>query len=275
MGAPTPCPKCKRRPRRRAGDTCAPCRTGREVPAHPAAMRPARAAGRRSEERRLVLGDIHFKWQHRRALKWALQLARDYRPTLVAQVGDLYDKWNWSRFPRSLSVCTPEEEENESRAMAEEFFGKLAQASPGADRIIIPGNHDLRPYLRAMEKNPESAHTVKAALTRDLSFNGYRTASLDHPEWVVGGRLYQHGHAKAGTHAPHNQMSTWVGHTHTGGVWWFRNLRGLYFEANAGFLGDETAPVFNYTPHKTVRKGTVGLGLDDAHGPRFVPYPGR
>jgi hypothetical protein len=84
----------------------------------------------------LVLGDIHFRWPHRKALEWSLRYARSYRPNLVVQVGDLYDKYNWSRFPKSLSLCTPEEEETESRAMAEDYFGKLVQVTPGAERLI-------------------------------------------------------------------------------------------------------------------------------------------
>jgi predicted MPP superfamily phosphohydrolase len=219
----------------------------------------------------VILGDFHSPWFSRPALASAIELIEAVQPTHVVQIGDLYDFYSFSRYARSHNVITPALEVKQGRKHAEEMWSKVAKAAPRSKRFQILGNHDTRIQDRIAEKAPELESLLDTeALFR---FDGVHTVMDPKEELVLDGVIYQHGfRSKLGDHARYNQRSTTVGHSHTGGVIFHRNLDGIYWELNAGWLGDETAPVFRYRDQKRISTWTRGAGLIDEHGPRFVLF---
>lgn len=200
-----------------------------------------------------------------------MKQVRSVQPQFVVQVGDIYDDFSLSRYARSLNVTTPAKEASEGRKWAEEMWAEVAAASPKSKRIQIKGNHDDRLSKRLLEACPEAeAYTDVNSRFR---FEGVRLVDESFEELFLGDVVVQHGHKKFGTHAPHNLAPTITGHTHHGGVAFFQNRRGVYWELNAGFGGDVNSPVFRYRSQKHLHGWTLGLGIVDALGPRFVPFP--
>ena len=70
----------------------------------------------------------------------------------MVQVGDLYDLYAYSKFPRSQNIYTPAEEERLSRQAAEKFFSDIIRDNKKANVFNMLGNHDLRIIKRTIKK---------------------------------------------------------------------------------------------------------------------------
>jgi DNA repair exonuclease SbcCD nuclease subunit len=214
-----------------------------------------------------ILGDYHAPWNSRKARDKALNVVKELRPDLVVQVGDLYDMYAFSRYPRSQNVLTPAQELLRGRHEAEELWDRVMRFAPRAKFVQLLGNHDSRVGDRVAERMPEVESLLN---TKGLfEFEGVETVHDWKEEVVLGGVCYQHGFRRHGEHARWNQMNTVVGHSHVGGLVLHRNLEGVYWELNVGWLGDEAAPVFRYLEQRLSR-WTVGMGVIDERGPRFI-----
>jgi DNA repair exonuclease SbcCD nuclease subunit len=225
----------------------------------------------RKMKRTVILGDFHSPWFSRPALAKAIELIEAVRPDFVVQAGDLYDFYSFSRYARSHNVITPALEVKQGRKHALEMWNQVRRASPSSKCFQIRGNHDVR----AEERVAEALPVVESLLNvRELFlFDGVETIMDPTEELILDGVVFQHGfRSKLGDHAKFNQRSTVVGHSHTGGVVFYRNFDGIYWELNAGWLGDETAPVFRYRPQNKLSTWTRGAGLIDELGPRFVLF---
>jgi predicted phosphodiesterase len=220
----------------------------------------------------LAIGDTHFPFEHRPALEWAISQAEQLKPSIIVQCGDLYDMFAWSRFPKSL-VYTPQQERDLARERAELFWKQMQAASPKAKCYQIIGNHDIRPFRQMLGSAP--ALEVFLNLTPFFEFPGVTTIHDERQELVLQGVHFIHGYkSQMGAHRDHMVANAVVGHTHLGGTS-FRSIRGrILWELNAGFLGDPDSKAMSYTPQK-ITKYTLGLGLIDARGPRFIPYPSK
>ncbi len=222
----------------------------------------------------LVIGDIHFPYHHAAALRWVIELAKQLQPDRIVQVGDLKDQFSFSKFPK-LVKQDPGSELEEAKKLATAFWADLRAAAPNAECYQLVGNHDDRAMKRALERAPELAELVGRSLRELYTYEGVKTIHDSHEELILDGVIFQHGHrSKLGDHARYNQRSTWCGHSHTGGVVFMRNLDGIYYEANAGFLGEVNTEAFAYHAQRRMNTCTLGVGIDDALGPRFCPYPG-
>lgn len=221
----------------------------------------------------VVLGDIHFPFHHAGAIQWALNLVKTLKPKYVVQVGDLYDLYSFSKYPRSHNVMAPADELCLARELAESMWAKLVKT--GAECFQLYGNHDDRIAKRIYERFPEAETLILPAVHKLYAFPnvGILNSSADVLE--LGGVLFQHGNTQDGQHARWNNQSTVVGHRHVGGVRYFQNKQGTYWELNAGWLGNIKQPVFNYKVQNRIHGTTLGVGIIDQLGPRFVPYPGR
>ncbi len=218
----------------------------------------------------LILGDLHYPYQSKAAVKWAIKLAYKLKPDIIVQVGDLYDQFSFSRYPKSAKL-TPETEIALAREEAADLWDRLPK---NCARIQMVGNHDERILKKALAVAPELAFLVGRSLRELYTFPDVRT--VQNYEHVINGIMFQHGHrAKLGDHAKYNQMSTVCGHSHVGGVVFMRNRLGLYYELNAGFLGDVNTEAFSYQSQKVINNCTLGVGYIDENGPRFIPYPGH
>lgn len=217
--------------------------------------------------RLLVLGDLHFPFHSRRALGRVYRLLDKLKPSHVVQVGDLYDQFAFSRFPKLLRV-SPDRELADARACAEVMWNNFR----GLACYQLMGNHDDRALKRALAVVPEFASLVGGSLREFYSFPGVKTVNTSNEELVLGGIYLHHGHrAKLGDHARFNQEKTVVGHTHVGGVVFFPRRNKILWELNAGFLADVRSYAFNYRAQKLCHTSTLGVGWVDDLGPRFIP----
>lgn len=219
----------------------------------------------------LALGDIHFPFEDIFAVRQAISIANEFRPDLIVQVGDLYDKYAASKYPRSLSVLTPDREDELGREHADKMWEQLRKAAPRAKLVQLAGNHDIRPVKRAAERNPESVRAVYKQYKTDLTFSNVETIYDPTEEFLYKGIVFMHGHRnRLGDHATYNQRSTVVGHSHRAGIVYFQNYERLFWEFNVGWLGNREEPVFSYRSQKILSQTTLGVGLIDERGPRFV-----
>jgi hypothetical protein len=196
----------------------------------------------------------------------------------VVQIGDVNDLYNQSKYTRNPDLITPERETRLARDQTVEMWSAIRHRAPDAKLIQLLGNHDGRINKRIAENLPEARALVAGAIRDFYTFDGVRTQHDPTEELFlkINGEVvcFQHGHrSKLGDHARFNECPTVVGHSHTGGVVYMRNRKGVYWELNAGWLGDERAPVFQYGAQKHLKKWTLGYGLIDHRGPRFCPLP--
>ena len=222
----------------------------------------------------LVVGDTHFPFHNGTAMGFILdEIAENRSIEKVIQVGDLYDFYAFSKYPRKPDVMTPHTEIYLGRSVAEDFWAAVRSIAKRQHRGIkcyqMKGNHDTRAVKRIMERANEFSEIVEDWLNKRMEFPG---VELVPDEFVMDGIMFQHGFRKHGEHATYNQMNTVCGHSHRGGVSFFTNLNGTYWELNAGWIGDlRRKDVFDYQSQKRISGTTLGYGLIDELGPRFVP----
>lgn len=219
----------------------------------------------------LAIGDAHFPFVHLPTLEKIYEFARQHQPKHIVQMGDLYDLYAHSRFPRSLNLYSPDEEIEQGRKGAEEMWRRLRDACPDAKLYLLTGNHDVRPLKNVLAKAPELEALVRKGLRPYFEFEGVTTVD-DYREFLeIQGVFFHHGYlSQAGAHRDYNQRNMVTAHSHKGSVT-YRPLAGkTLWELNAGFIGDETSKVMGYMPTK-VTNWTLGFGYIDEHGPRFIP----
>lgn len=227
----------------------------------------------------VAIGDTHFPFAAKKVLNWIIKSIispLEGRIKAVVQVGDLYDLYSYTRFPKRL-MMTPREECWEARAQAEDFWLAIDQAAPNAKKYQLKGNHDARLMKRVVETMPELDHLVK--YDELFTFDGVKTIHDDKLALEIDGWHFIHGHAKEGTHVECvDFQNVCLGHTHRGGVWSRRiNQKGkskIITELNCGFVGNPHADALIYRPMAKHFKWTHGVGLIDKLGGRFIPYDG-
>jgi predicted MPP superfamily phosphohydrolase len=219
----------------------------------------------------VAIGDTHFPFHSKRWLRWVVQTIAQIQPEYVVQVGDLHDNLFLSKYARSLDIMTPRREREEGDKWARHMWAEVrGVVKKDVKCFQIRGNHDDRDIKRILEKLPEAETLVD--LQARYTFPGVKTVTDSTEELFIGDVAVMHGYKSHGEHARFNQCPTIVGHLHTGGVNYWRNRRGVYWELNAGFGGDVNSPVFAYRSQKAIHRWTMGLGVVDEFGPRFMPF---
>lgn len=226
------------------------------------------------KDRVLIFGDLHLPYPNKKALKWAIKQVKEVKPTIVIQIGDIYDLFYSSTYPKRFLEFTPEQELKRGRAQAEKFWKEVRSLVPRAKLIQLLGNHDERPFKRVLEKVPEIEPLF--SLPDLFTFEGVKTIMDPREELIlkVNGKkiLFHHGYLSGvGMHMNYHQMSCVVGHTHKGGVQFKGFGNETRFELNVGYLGDDTAGPLQYGPQRR-RYWTLGIGVIDEMGPRFISY---
>jgi len=217
-------------------------------------------------KRVIVVGDLHFPFQSKRALYKLYQEVHSFKPDVVVQIGDLLDQYVFSRYPRNLSYVTPKVEIKRGLRDARTFWHTVQKLAPEAKCYQLIGNHDVRLSKRIADKIPELKDLFNPLGM--YKFKNVTTMPDDRAELRIDGVTYHHGYlSKLGDHAKQFMTPTAVGHSHRGGVVWLGP--GLW-ELNAGFLADERKLPLNYGAKKT-SNWTLGYGIIDDKGPRFVP----
>ncbi len=202
--------------------------------------------------------------------KWVIKQIKDRQPSYVVQVGDSRDYYCFSKFSRSHSVMTPKQEINEGRNKLEDFWAEVVAAAPKAKRYQLLGNHDVRPLKRILDAIPEAEDLIDWEAQH--TYDGVECRIDEKDELILGRVFLHHGHKRHGDHARYNQAPTVVGHLHTGGVVYYQNRDGIYWELNAGYGGDPDQTCFRYRYQKKIFGWTQGLGVIDEDGPKFVIF---
>lgn len=213
---------------------------------------------------------MHFPFEDKLALEKLHAIAKDFKPDLIIQIGDLYDMFSYSKYANGVSVMTPKDESASARIGAVKMWAKFRRDCPTAKLVQLVGNHDERPIKRVLEKCPENEEFIKMAVRDMLTFDGVKTIFDPKEEFIYDGVIYMHGFRKFGEHSVFNQQNTVCGHLHRGAVQWNQNLNGSYFELNVGFMADKSSPALAYKSQNKISKMTVGFGMLDKLGPRFV-----
>lgn len=245
---------------------------GRDIEEVLSAHQPkGRADTERVNEPILIIGDAHFPFVHKPTLEKIITFAQTHQPKHIVQIGDLYDLYSHSKFPRSLNIYTPDQELDLGRGEAEAMWKRLLDACPDAKCYQIMGNHDVRPMKRVIEAAPALESIIRRGLKPYFEFTGVQTIDDYREILSIQGIGFHHGYlSQLGGHRDFNQRNMVVGHTHKGGTVFRALADRTIWELNVGFIGDETSKVMGYTPTKTTG-WTLGNGWIDQYGPRFIP----
>lgn len=220
----------------------------------------------------MALGDMHEPFVDKLALAKAIDAISRLQPTLVVQMGDLYDLFSFSRYARSLNYMTPKDEVTLARGRAAATWATIAKAAPKAVLKQLRGNHDIRVESLLKDKVPSLAGLL--GVDDWYKFPGVVThmdATAEVP-LRINGRLISLHHgflSNPGSHMRHFETSTITGHSHRGHVLYETTRNGQRFDANAGYLAMPTANVFKYG-ESSKKNWTRGFLTVDASGPRFI-----
>jgi len=207
-----------------------------------------------------IIGDLHFPYHNKKALRKVYKAARKEKPTIFVQIGDLKDQYWASRFTKK-NIGTSISEIQKARRISLQFWQTLRKICPKAKCYQLLGNHDIRLIKRIAEKVPEAYEIVKEKLDELYTFPGVKTVYDDRAEIEINGIIFMHGfRSRLGDHAKYNGKSTVCGHSHVGGVVFEQRQKRIIWELNAGYLADETAEPLKYRP-QTTSKWTLGYGL--------------
>lgn len=225
-------------------------------------------------KRYLIIGDVHFPFHCKTTLAAICKAVAKIKPDYIIQVGDLYDQFAFSRFPRSLNGLSPKQELTRARSEAIRFWDHLTRLAPKATCYQLIGNHDERAWARVYSAAPEIESILAEPMKELYSFDGVETLPSQRDELILNGICFSHGfRTKLGDHARENGMPTVVGHSHTGGVVYLRLKKKVIWELNAGFCANPHSAALSYTRQRQFSKWTQGYGVIDEFGPRFVPLP--
>lgn len=221
------------------------------------------------QSRVLVIGDTHFPFVDTDALSALYLFAEQVKPDCIVQIGDLYDFFAHSKFPRTHLTFDPQQEAQLGFEMASAMWKTLKAIVPDASCHQLLGNHDARPLKRILETYPEGE--MFFSIEKYFQFPGVQVYFDTRQELVLGDAIFLHGHKSSlGAHRDYNLANSVCGHSHQGGVS-YRQIGGkILWELNAGFLGDASSKALSYTPQR-ITKWTLGWGYIDEWGPRFVP----
>lgn len=213
--------------------------------------------------------DTHYPFQNKAAVDKMIEFAKENQPDYIVQVGDLFDMYSASKFPRSQNIYTPKEEERLAKEMATADWKRLKEACPKAICYQILGNHDVRPAKRVLEVLPQIEHWAEKYMAELFSFEGVNTI-LDTRELLkIDGILFTHGFLGSGSHKDYYLNHVIHGHDHKLYVLHRRIMDQNIFEMSCGFLGDVEAKALSYTPTK-LSNYQDGFGWLDQWGPRTI-----
>lgn len=219
----------------------------------------------------VAIPDLHLPWVEWKAVAKIYSAIDDLNPDYVIQLGDAFDFFAYSRFAKPPTGITPEEEIEEGFQGACRLWNNIHKAAPRAKKIQLSGNHEARLVRSTMERFPEVYSLLTRAQGDFWKFKNVTTIHDHRHELEINGVIYCHGWlTQLGAHARYLLKPVVHGHSHRGGTV-FMNLGGkTIWELDCGYLADKYQVPLQYGPTKTVL-WTLGYGIIDGHGPRFVP----
>ena len=223
----------------------------------------------------LLVGDTHFPFHCKKSFAGMFRSIRklDTDFTHIVQVGDLYDLYNLSRYPRTHDLSKPAEEIELARECAAEMWGKFQALYPSAKCHQLIGNHDERLRKQVLAKLPELYEIVD--MSHLWEFDGVKTQPSQSDELILKDIVFIHGHyGRPGQHMNHNMHNTALGHTHKGSCVFRRLKDKIIWEINAGTLADLSSVPLSYAMQRKFSNMMNGFAIIDNLGPRFIPLVG-
>lgn len=219
----------------------------------------------------LAVGDTHFPFVDVDKALEVVKIAKDLKPNVIIQIGDLYDMYTFSRFAKSVNYITPEKELKEGRAMAVDFWKQLREASPKAKCYQLIGNHATTRIIKmALSKAPELATLLHFPLAEIMKFPGVVSMENHRSELYINDIAVIHGWStKPGFHMSYFNQSVILGHSHLGGVVYRARKNKTIFELNCGHIADSNTLPLQYGETLTTN-WVAGCGWYDDKGPRFI-----
>jgi predicted MPP superfamily phosphohydrolase len=223
----------------------------------------------------LGIGDLHFPFHHKGAVKELTARIASKKFDLIIQVGDLLDQYGFSRFAKQ-NIMVPHRELQYGRELALTFWDTIHTLQPTAKKVQLLGNHDIRIIKRVQEALPEAQELVISSLLELYQFDNVETVSDPRKEYIVkhptlGKIAFLHGYrSKIGDHTKFMHMNTVHGHRHRGEVTIIPILGKLLFELDCGYLADPKKEPLAYSEQRT-NNWSHGWGEIDIYGSRFIP----
>jgi hypothetical protein len=218
----------------------------------------------------VILGDTHFPWADQNALTLVYTMIEKLKPEYVVQIGDLFDLYAYSRWPKSQYQFSPQEEVSLARQMAEKMWNTIHQIAD-VKCIQLLGNHCIRPH-RAVISAGLGELEPYFNFNALYDFKDVKTIFDPREPLTMGSLTFIHGFLSGlGGHISHFGTHVIHGHTHRGGLIYKRHFGKSLFELDVGYLGDTNAKCFTFTSSK-VTNWTKGIGFIHELGPMWIPF---
>lgn len=218
----------------------------------------------------LVIGDTHMPFADISKLDSVLHLAKDLKPNVIVQIGDLYDLYTFSRFARSVDLTTPAAELEDGRKHALAFWEALTSKSPKSLKFQLRGNHSHRIVKNLLARAPEYESLLAEPIAKLTEFPGVQDMKSARSELEINGILFVHGWStRPGFHRDYFGQSVVHGHTHHLGLSWKAQKGVPLFELDCGHIADVNKLPLQYGESKTT-SWVAGAGFIDEYGPRTI-----
>ncbi len=207
------------------------------------------------------ISDIHWPFHSQKVLDAFVEFCREHQPDFIIINGDAWDMYSHSKYPKSVNIFTPRDEETQARKHNEDFWKRIKEVCPKSRCFQLLGNHDIRPMKRVIEEYPSAEDWVLDHFKKRFTFDGVET--------VYDIAIFHGYRSKLGDHRDYIHMKCMIGHQHVGGTV-FRRIKGItLWESNSGVAGDIESKGLAYTPQKMTHQ-TPGFSYTDKWGPRFI-----
>ena len=218
------------------------------------------------------IGDVHAPFQDNKAIDKLCDAIKKESPHYIVQVGDLYDFFSFSRFPKKPGAINAVDELEQAHEVALEFWRRIKSLAPRASLYQLLGNHCVRPLKLSVEKSPELYALVQKSWKELFKFKGVETLLDVRDDLVIENIVFEHGfYSKPGQHLRENMQSTVIGHTHRPWVHYEQIRNKLLWELNCGYVANPSHEALSYSRKRFV-KWVQGYGLINSDGPRFIAF---
>jgi hypothetical protein len=219
----------------------------------------------------VIIHDAHEPWSHSGTVEAIIADIKRRQPKVIVDIGDQVDAYSLSRYARSHNILTPADEFKRARDRLETRWKRIHEASPRSDCFLVSSNHGDRLRKRVLDRLPEAESLVDFEF-----FTRFAGVTYCGSSFARDNILFEHGYLSGlGSHVRYNLRSTVHGHTHQGGVYFLQRAKQVIWELDVGFCGDPKSPIFDYRSQVVTSRWTLGWGVIDDLGPRFIPYNGR
>lgn len=207
----------------------------------------------------LVLGDVHFPWPNRAALKDLRRIIKQLGPHTILQVGDLLDLYGLSRFSKNAGHGLTLKQE---ALLGRDFVCEMSDSCKLY--VQCEGNHELR-LAKRLQDEPDLASTHPSM--RELLGVPESSWVPYHTHRFIGKVAFTHDVGFSGVQATRQtlnamQSSVCFGHTHRADIQLGGDIQGERYAAmNVGWLGAPEA--CDYLPEARKKDWTTAVGLID------------